>query len=91
MARAAHKLTAQELAAKAAVSKNTVASVEAGADAHGATLAAIERALTGDAVVFISENGGGPGVRRWIDGSPMFVMRRYPRARGAWRPARSLS
>jgi transcriptional regulator with XRE-family HTH domain len=63
MARAALKLTAQELAAKAAVSKNTVASVEAGADAHATTLAAIERALTAAGAVFIAENGGGPGVR----------------------------
>jgi transcriptional regulator with XRE-family HTH domain len=63
MARAALKLTAQELAAKTAVSKNTVASVEAGADAHATTLAAIERALTGEGVEFIAENGGDPGLR----------------------------
>lgn len=63
MARAALKWTAQELAAKAEVSKNTVAAVEAGADAHAATLAAIERALTVGGIEFVPENGGGAGVR----------------------------
>lgn len=63
MARAALKWTAQELAAKASVSKNTIAAVEAGADAHAATLAVIERALMDGGVEFISENGGGAGVR----------------------------
>jgi transcriptional regulator with XRE-family HTH domain len=63
MGRAALKWTAQELAAKAAISKNTVAAVESGADAHAATLAAIERALIDGGVEFIAENGGGPGVR----------------------------
>jgi DNA-binding XRE family transcriptional regulator len=63
MARAALQWTAQELATKAAISKNTVAAVESGADAHATTLAAIERALIEGGIQFIAENGGGVGVR----------------------------
>jgi transcriptional regulator with XRE-family HTH domain len=63
MARSALKWTVQELAAHAGISKNTVVSVEADGDPHGATLAAIQAALEKGGVEFIAENGGGPGVR----------------------------
>jgi len=63
MARSALRWTVQELAAKAAISKNTVTAVEADGDAHATTLAAIQHALEAAGVVFIAENGGGPGVR----------------------------
>jgi transcriptional regulator with XRE-family HTH domain len=63
MARGALRWTVQELAAKAAISKNTVTAVEAGGDAHATTLGAIQRVLEAAGVVFIDSNGGGPGVR----------------------------
>ena len=63
MARAALKWTVQELAARAAVSKNTVVAVEGGGEPHTATMAAIETALRKGGVEFIDENGGGVGVR----------------------------
>jgi DNA-binding XRE family transcriptional regulator len=63
MARAALKWTVQDLATRAAISKNTVVAVEAGRESHTATLAAIERALEQGGVEFIAENGGGRGVR----------------------------
>jgi DNA-binding XRE family transcriptional regulator len=63
MARAGLKWTVQDLAARAAISKNTVVAVEAGRESHAATLAAIERALERGGVEFIAENGGGAGVR----------------------------
>ncbi|GAB4184006.1 MAG: helix-turn-helix transcriptional regulator [Thalassobaculales bacterium] len=63
MARAAVRLTVQELAARAGVHKNTVVRAEAGMASHGPTLAAIRQALEAAGVEFIAENGGGPGVR----------------------------
>ena len=63
MARAALRWTVQDLAGKAEISKNTVTAIEGGGDYHAATLAAIQRALEAAGVVFIPENGGGPGVR----------------------------
>ena len=63
MARAALKWTVQELADRAAISKNTVVSIEGGGEGHAATMAAIEAALRKGGVEFIAENGGGPGVR----------------------------
>ena len=62
-ARGALRWTVQELAAKAAISKNTVTAVEGGGDAHATTLAAIQSALERAGVIFIDANGGGPGVR----------------------------
>lgn len=63
MARAALGWSVRELAAKAGVTANTVSRFENGADALGETLTKIQRALERGGVIFIDENGGGPGVR----------------------------
>ncbi len=63
MARAALGWGVRDLAAEAGVSANTISRYENGADALGETLLKIERALEKAGVIFIDENGGGPGVR----------------------------
>ncbi len=63
MARAALGWGVRELAAKAGVSANTVSRYENGADALGGTLLKIQRVLEQGGIIFIDENGGGPGVR----------------------------
>ena len=63
MARAALGWGVRELAAKAGVSANTVSRYENGADALGGTLLKIKRVLEQGGIIFIDENGGGPGVR----------------------------
>jgi transcriptional regulator with XRE-family HTH domain len=64
MARAALNWTVRELAEAAQVHRNTITNIETGKYAgDSATLAAIEAALKRAGVVFIEENGGGPGVR----------------------------
>jgi transcriptional regulator with XRE-family HTH domain len=63
MARAALNWTIQELAARAAISKNTVSAVEAERfDTHATTLAAIERVMTDAGIEFLSDDAG-VGVR----------------------------
>lgn len=70
MARAALGLGVRELAKLASVSPDTIARLERGDDLRPATVAAIRAALEAAGVQFISENGGGPGVRlRDRDGS----------------------
>ena len=63
MARAALGWGVRDLAAEARVSANTISRYENGADALGETLLKIERALKKAGVIFIDEDGGGPGVR----------------------------
>ncbi len=64
MARAAVELTVAELAASARVAPNTINRFETGKTVPiPATLAAIRSALEAAGVEFISDNGGGPGVR----------------------------
>jgi transcriptional regulator with XRE-family HTH domain len=64
MARAALGWSAAKLADAAQVGVATVNRFESGtAVPIPATLAAIERALSSGGVLFIPENGGGPGVR----------------------------
>ena len=63
MARAALGWGVRDLAAKAGVSANTVSRYENGADALGGTLLKIQRVLERGGIIFIDENGGGPGVR----------------------------
>jgi transcriptional regulator with XRE-family HTH domain len=63
MARAALAWTTQELATKAGVGGNTVNRFEAGQDARMSSVDKIRRALEGAGVIFIEENGEGPGVR----------------------------
>ena len=63
MARAALGWGVREVAARAGVSGNTVSRYENGADALGETLLKIQRVLEQGGIIFIDENGGGPGVR----------------------------
>jgi transcriptional regulator with XRE-family HTH domain len=62
MARAALGLGVRDLARAAEVSPDTVARLERGEDLKPATIAAIRTALEAAGVVFLSENGNGPGV-----------------------------
>ncbi len=62
MARAALGWGVREVAARAGVSGNTVSRYENGADALGGTLLKIQRVLEQAGIIFIDENGGGPGV-----------------------------
>jgi transcriptional regulator with XRE-family HTH domain len=63
MARAAVGWGVRELAEKAGVTANTVTRIENGSDARLSTVDRLRQALEAAGVVFIDENGGGPGVR----------------------------
>jgi transcriptional regulator with XRE-family HTH domain len=63
MARAALNWSVRDLAAKAGVAANTISRYENGSDAYGDTLTKLRRALEGGGVIFLDENGDGPGVR----------------------------
>ena len=64
MARAALDWTAAQLAEQAGVGVTTIVRFEGGGTTpNRATLAALQRALEAAGVEFISENGGGAGVR----------------------------
>ncbi|HIJ61486.1 MAG TPA: helix-turn-helix transcriptional regulator [Rhodospirillaceae bacterium] len=63
MARAALGWGVRDLAEKAGVAANTISRFENGADALGETLAKVERVLIDAGLEFISENGGGDGIR----------------------------
>jgi transcriptional regulator with XRE-family HTH domain len=63
MARAATGLGVRDLAKAANVSPDTVARLERGEDLKPATVAAIRAALESAGVIFIDQNGEGPGVR----------------------------
>lgn len=63
MARAALELGVRELAEAAQVSTNTITRFERGEPLKERTVAAIRTALESAGVIFIAENGGGPGVR----------------------------
>jgi transcriptional regulator with XRE-family HTH domain len=63
MARAALKLGVRELAASAKVLPATITRIEGDQPANASTLAALRAALEAAGVEFISENGGGAGVR----------------------------
>ena len=63
MARAATGLGVRELAALAGVAQATVSRLERGEDLRTVTVEAIRTALENAGVEFISENGGGAGVR----------------------------
>lgn len=62
MARAATGLGVREVAKLASVSPDTVARLERGEDLKPVTVARIRTALESAGVVFIPENGNGPGV-----------------------------
>jgi transcriptional regulator with XRE-family HTH domain len=63
MARAALGLGLRELAAAAKVSIDTVARFERGEELKERTVEALQRAFEEAGIVFISENGEGPGVK----------------------------
>lgn len=63
MARVALGLGVRELAALAAVSPDTIARLERGEELKPSTVDAIRVSLENAGVVFIAENGDGPGVR----------------------------
>lgn len=63
MARIALEWGVRDLARKADKSPNTIARFERGEDLRGETIAEIRRTFEKAGVVFIEENGGGPGVR----------------------------
>lgn len=62
MARAATGLGVRDLAKLAGVAQATVSRLERGEDLKPATVAAIRAALEAAGVVFLPENGNGPGV-----------------------------
>lgn len=60
----------RELAERSGIHRNTITNFETGKSAGDpGTLAAIRAALEAAGVVFIAENGGGPGVRLKATGS----------------------
>ena len=63
MARTALGLGVRELAKIADVSPNTIARLERGEDMRPSTIASIRAAFEGEGVIFVEENGEGPGVR----------------------------
>jgi transcriptional regulator with XRE-family HTH domain len=63
MARAALKLGVRDLATLSNVAPSTITRLEAGADLRGRTVEDIRRALESAGVIFVDENGHGPGVR----------------------------
>ena len=63
MARAALQMGVRELAKAAQVSPTTITRLERGEGIYGRTADAIRAALETAGVIFISENGGGAGVR----------------------------
>lgn len=63
MARAALSWRVRELAEKAGVMPNTISRIEGGSAARTDTLARVASVLENAGIVFIPENGGGPGVR----------------------------
>lgn len=62
MARAATGLGVRELAALAGVAQATVSRLERGEELRAGTVATIRAALEAAGVVFLPENGNGPGV-----------------------------
>jgi hypothetical protein len=63
MARAALQLGVRELAEKAKVSPATVVKFEASGELKERTVDAIRAALESAGVIFVEENGDGPGVK----------------------------
>lgn len=63
MARAALRWSVRDLAEKSGITANTISRIENGSDTRTSTVESLKRALETGGVVFISENGGGAGVR----------------------------
>lgn len=63
MARAALEWTVQQLADAAGVGLNTVRRFEAGEDSRQSTVKAMREAFSAAGIVFLEDNGDGPGIR----------------------------
>ncbi|QIB35798.1 helix-turn-helix domain-containing protein [Ancylobacter pratisalsi] len=63
MARAALNWSTQELATRAGVGVNTVNRFETGQDARMSSVEKMRATLESAGVIFIDQNGNGPGVR----------------------------
>ena len=63
MARAALQLGVREIAVAAGVATETISRLERGETLRPRTMAAVRAAFEAAGVVFVSGNGGGPGVR----------------------------
>ena len=63
MGRAALNWTIDQLSHQAGVNRNTLAKIERGGTANTSTLNAIRLTLEAAGIIFIDENGEGPGVR----------------------------
>ena len=63
MARAALGIGVRDLAKISGVSTDTISRLEAGEELKPRTIAAIRAALEKAGVIFVEENGEGPGVR----------------------------
>lgn len=63
MARAALGWGVRDLSREARVGASTVVRFEAGAELNASTQGAIQRTLEAAGVIFIEQNGEGPGVR----------------------------
>ncbi|HKJ60532.1 MAG TPA: helix-turn-helix transcriptional regulator [Hyphomicrobiales bacterium] len=63
MARAALQWGVRDLATHSGITANTISRIENGADAKVSTLETLRQTLENAGIVFIEENGGGPGVR----------------------------
>jgi transcriptional regulator with XRE-family HTH domain len=62
-ARSLLNLTVRELAEKAGVHRNTITRAETDETAHGHAVAQVVLTLEAAGVIFVAENGDGPGVR----------------------------
>lgn len=63
MARTALGLGVRELASSVGVSPDTIARLERGESLREATILAVQSTLEAAGVIFVAENGDGPGVR----------------------------
>jgi len=63
MARVALGLGVRDLAAMANVAQATISRLERGEELKESTVQGIQKVLEEAGVIFIAENGGGPGVR----------------------------
>ena len=63
MARAALSWSIQQLSHESGVNRNTITKFEAGGEVRTSTVNAMRLTMEAAGVLFISENGEGPGVR----------------------------
>ena len=63
MARAALGIGVRDLAKMSGITANTISRIENGSDAKQSTIETLKRCLEDAGIVFIDQNGHGPGVR----------------------------